>query len=176
MLHSRYFLGTRSQLTFFFSDFFPDEEISLPPMTDVPPRQAGELQVTNVRPCSQPHLHNPGMPLPPTPEQHGRASARFLREWERRLHGPGAGAKNQPHYNEALRAGASELTMRLLPCDLFPNGYRYASDPWRRAQRRAPLLVHNNWIKGHEAKVARFRKWGMWQGELANRTQLLGST
>ena len=97
--------------------------------------------------------------------QHGRASAAFLDEWERRLHGPGAGAKNQPHYNEALRTKASGLTLRLLPCDLFPNGFRYASEPWRRAQSRAPVLVHNNWIKGHDAKVARFQRWGMWRAE-----------
>ena len=24
------------------------------------------------------------------------------------------------------------------------------------------MLVHNNWIKGHAAKRARFREWGMW--------------
>ena len=54
--------------------------------------------------------------------------------------------------------------MQLMPCDLFPNGYRYASEAWRSAQRRTPLLVHNNWIVGHEAKLGRFRSWGMWLG------------
>ena len=87
--------------------------------------------------------------------RHGDAALGFLREWERRLRAPAAGAKNQPHYNEALRAfGCSatadpqacsnRLSVRILPCDLFPNGYRYASEAWRHAQRRKPLAVHNN--------------------------------
>ena len=96
--------------------------------------------------------------------QHGDAALAFLRDWERRLATPGAGAKNQPHYNDALRAADATLDLRLLPCDLFPNGYRYASEAWRRAQARdrRPVLVHNNWIKGHEAKLARFKEWRMW--------------
>ena len=55
------------------------------------------------------------------------------------------------------------VAVSLLPCDLFPNGYRYASESWRRAQRRPPLAVHNNWIKGHAAKLARFKEWGLWR-------------
>ena len=99
--------------------------------------------------------------------QHGNAALAFLREWENRLAKPGAGAKNQPHYNEALRTSSSGLSVQLLPCDLFPNGYRYASHAWRRAQGegRRPVLVHNNWIKGHEAKLSRFKEWGMWMAE-----------
>ena len=23
-------------------------------------------------------------------------------------------------------------------------------------------MVHNNWIKGHAAKLERFQRWGMW--------------
>ncbi len=58
--------------------------------------------------------------------------------------------------------------MQLLPCDAFPNGYRYASEVWRAAQRRAPpVLVHNNWLKSPRDKVARFRAWGMWRGDEA---------
>ena len=33
----------------------------------------------------------------------GDAAVAFLSDWERRLRAPGAGAKNQPHYNEALQ-------------------------------------------------------------------------
>jgi len=102
----------------------------------------------------------------------------FLREWERRLATPNAGAKNQPHYNEALRAiseegvdkgGGGSLRVWLLPCELFPNGFRYASVVWRRAQRRSPVAVHNNWIKGLEAKEQRFRAWGMWNASASQR-------
>lgn len=76
----------------------------------------------------------------------GDAAVAFLGDWERRLRAPRAGAKNQPHYNEALRAAAA-LRVRLLPCELFPNGFRYASEAWRRAQQRVPVAVHNNWVR-----------------------------
>ena len=101
----------------------------------------------------------------------GDAAVAFLSDWERRLRAPGAGAKNQPHYNEALQKASvgGALSVRLLPCELFPNGFRYASDAWRRAQSRKPVAVHNNWIKGHEAKLERFKRWGLWHGDL-NRT------
>ena len=101
--------------------------------------------------------------------QRWEAALAFLRDWERRLRSPGAGAKNQPHYNEALRAAtlqlAAPLRVQLLSCELFPNGFRYSSDAWRRANRRPPVLVHNNWIKGSEAKLERFQRWGLWLGE-----------
>ena len=92
----------------------------------------------------------------------GEPALRFLDAWERLLRAPGAGAKNQPHYNAAVRA--TGLPLRVLPCDLFPNGFRYADEAWRRAQRRAPVMVHNNWIKGHAAKLERFTRWHIWFG------------
>ena len=75
--------------------------------------------------------------------EHSAAALSFLHDWERRLRAPGAGAKNQPHYNEALRA-SPQMRVHVLPCDLFPNGFRYANGAWRRAQRRAPIAVHNS--------------------------------
>ena len=102
--------------------------------------------------------------------QQGSASLAFLRDWERRLRAPGAGAKNQPHYNEALRAHRHTLPVRVLPCDLFPNGYRYSSATWRAAQRRSPVLVHANWLKGSRAKHERLREWGLWRGDENNGT------
>ena len=104
--------------------------------------------------------------------QPGHAALDVLHDWEKRLRTPGAGAKNQPHYNGALHDSPT-LRVRTLPCDLFPNGYRYASDAWRQVQQRRPVLVHNNWIKGSDAKLRRFREWGMWlaDGDIAtNRT------
>ena len=84
---------------------------------------------------------------------------------------PLSAVRGKKALGEALRAAAAggALSVRLLPCALFPNGFRYASDAWRHAQSRTPVLVHNNWIKGHEAKLERFKRWGLWHGE-ANRT------
>ena len=89
------------------------------------------------------------------------ATVALARDWEARVRAPGAGKKNQPHFNDAIEA-ARNVTAVLLPCAAFPNGYRYASHAWRRAQPQPPVLVHNNWIKGHAAKLERFREWGMW--------------
>ena len=89
------------------------------------------------------------------------ATVALVRDWEARVRAPGAGRKNQPHFNDAIEA-ARNVTTVLLPCASFPNGYRYASHAWRRAQPQPPVLVHNNWIKGHAAKLERFREWGMW--------------
>ena len=102
-------------------------------------------------------------------------------DWERRVNALNAGQKNQPHFNAALDA-ARNVHVALLPCAQFPNGARYASPAWRRAQLthpqlahpqlahpqapqqdQGPVLVHNNWIKGHAAKRARFREWGLWR-------------
>ena len=92
-------------------------------------------------------------------------------DWDRRVNALNAGQKNQPHFNAALDA-ARNVHVALLPCAQFPNGARYASPAWRRAQLahpqapqqdRGPVLVHNNWIKGHPAKRARFSEWGLWR-------------
>ena len=101
--------------------------------------------------------------------QHGVSATAFLQDWERRLRAPGAGAKNQPHYNEAISAAATSLSVRTLPCDLFPNGYRYGRAQWRSAQRRKPVLVHANWLKGAATKQQHLQAWGLWLG--ANATQ-----
>ena len=65
--------------------------------------------------------------------QPGNASLAFLDSWAERLARKRAGAKNQPHFNAAIEE-TSSLTSDVLPCDLFPNGYRYASEKWRAAQ------------------------------------------
>ena len=99
----------------------------------------------------------------------------MLLAWEQRLHNPqgpiGNHLKNQPHFNAALRD--ANLRVTLLPCNLFPNGYRYASEKWRAAQLWLngepwrPVSVHNNWIKGAAAKLRRFVEWGLWDNVTA---------
>ena len=87
-------------------------------------------------------------------------------DWGQRVNALNAGQKNQPHFNAALDA-ARNVHVALLPCAQFPNGVRYASPAWRLAQlahqQARTVLVHNNWIKGHAAKRARFREWGLWR-------------
>ena len=101
--------------------------------------------------------------------QSSRAALQFLRDWERRLQGPDAGAKNQPHYNAALRAVAPSLRVEVMACDLFPNGYRYSSTRWRAAQNRTPIAVHANWIKGSTLKQQHLRSRGLWRTSFTSR-------
>ena len=97
--------------------------------------------------------------------QPGNASLDFVDTWAERLANKQAGAKNQPHYNAAL--AQSNLSASVLPCDLFPNGYRYASEVWRKAQGRPPVMVHNNWIVSALKKRKRFKEWGLWRPTLS---------
>eukprot|EP00057_Strongylocentrotus_purpuratus_P003626 XP_003727023.1 PREDICTED: uncharacterized protein LOC100888971 isoform X1 [Strongylocentrotus purpuratus] len=46
---------------------------------------------------------------------------------------------------------------------LFPSGRLYFDPDWREANKDTEqVMVHNNWIKGHDRKVERFRNEGLW--------------
>ena len=49
-----------------------------------------------------------------------------------------------------------------LPFDLFPNGALFFDSEWRSKQTRAPVIMHNNFIVGHDVKKARFEQHGLW--------------
>ena len=128
--------------------------------------------------------------------QPGNASLDFVDAWAERLANKQAGAKNQPHYNAALaqsNLSASVLPCDLFPngtqvastrgtrgtrleavairLDLQTAhrlaGYRYASEAWRKAQGRPPVMVHNNWIVSALKKRKRFKEWGLWRPTLS---------
>jgi rhamnogalacturonan II specific xylosyltransferase len=85
-------------------------------------------------------------------------TASLLRNW----------AWNQPRFNELLHKNP----IKLCPLDqtLFPSGATFfgeeANGPPRpgltATQRRSAIVVHNNFIGGHDAKVTRFKEHGLW--------------
>ena len=67
---------------------------------------------------------------------------------------------NQPVFNKILKAN-KVVTRRGLPIGRYPNGQMYFSDMDTKARARV-FVVHNNWIAGHDAKLARFKQHKLW--------------
>lgn len=44
----------------------------------------------------------------------------------------------------------------------FPNGKRYFDNVNTVYKNKTPKMVHNNWIKGLDNKVKRFKKHNLW--------------
>lgn len=58
------------------------------------------------------------------------------------------------------------MRLAIIPHDVFPAGrdlfdHPYVED-YTRTYHAETLIIHNNWIKGHEAKLARFREYHLW--------------
>ena len=53
------------------------------------------------------------------------------------------------------------INSKLLPKDLFFSGNEF-SKVTNITVRDGAVVVHNNWIVGYEAKIERFRAWGLW--------------
>ena len=65
----------------------------------------------------------------------------------------------QPLFNEFLH----QITLvrhQALPATEFPSGQRYFSDGYD--ERNAAVVVHNNYILGHDPKVFRFKEQKLW--------------
>ncbi len=70
--------------------------------------------------------------------------------------------KNQKSERDRRRPG-----WRLLSTKEFPSGAYLFSKNWIIAQeegkREVPIIVHNNYLVGHETKVQRFKMFGLWR-------------
>ena len=67
----------------------------------------------------------------------------------------------QPALNYVLRHTAG-VRYRLLPRALYANGNAYFVHADWPSAGKLPVLVHNNWLAGFEAKRQRFVDHGMW--------------
>ncbi|XP_071943566.1 uncharacterized protein [Antedon mediterranea] len=56
---------------------------------------------------------------------------------------------------------SSTLKRKVLNSDEFPNGQLFFNDS-RIAYRNEAVVVHNNWVIGHDIKVERFKKTELW--------------
>jgi hypothetical protein len=66
---------------------------------------------------------------------------------------------DQPYINEIIPK--SNIRVAALPVYQFPSGREYFRQ-FSQENRTKAVIVHNNWIKGHAAKRARFLKFNLW--------------
>jgi hypothetical protein len=86
--------------------------------------------------------------------RHNNRTLELLRRWDRALETP---QLNQPVFNRLLEPG---IAVQPLSRSRFPSGNLYFStDP--RYHSHA-IVVHNNFIQGKSAKIARFKHAGLW--------------
>tara|TARA_A100001015_G_scaffold28367_2_gene31516 strand:+ start:1786 stop:6273 length:4488 start_codon:yes stop_codon:yes gene_type:complete len=79
----------------------------------------------------------------------------FFKDWQSLQ--KGGKERNQHGFNDLLRAH-KKMRQKLLPEKAFPAGHMY----FDRGQREGVVVVHNNFIIGHDAKVARFKAHNLW--------------
>lgn len=53
------------------------------------------------------------------------------------------------------------LKSTVIPFNIFPDGKWY-DIPEEERKQTDPVLIHNNWIIGNQAKMDRLKKWGHW--------------
>ena len=81
--------------------------------------------------------------------------------WQRQNVDPRIG--EQPALNYVLRRSSPPARYLVLPRELYPNGNAYfARRIWPRSSRALPIIIHNNWLAGAEAKRQRFIDHGLW--------------
>ena len=81
----------------------------------------------------------------------------FMKMWQTALQ---AAQLNQPVFNSILYK-QSKVYHQPLPKPEFPNGREFF-DQYSSDQRDQTVVVHNNYIVGHDPKKARFEKHSIW--------------
>ena len=62
-----------------------------------------------------------------------------------------------------IKKPVPEISFKVLDIHKFVSGRHYFNETWRRENPSfKPVVLHNNWIKGHDVKVERFKELGMW--------------
>jgi len=97
------------------------------------------------------------------------ASLQLMKAWDQALQTP---QLNQPVFNDLLKKAAKRGRLRHapLPMDRFPHGGRYFTEinyknftsHRNKACNNMTVVVHNNYIVGHENKRQRFQQYGLW--------------
>ena len=76
---------------------------------------------------------------------------------------------NQASFNDVVRyyqrIPRVKATVVYLPVALFTNGAMYFNADWRRRHPAGHVIVHNNFIVGHDAKKKRFVELQLWRPE-----------
>ncbi|XP_033624314.1 UDP-D-xylose:L-fucose alpha-1,3-D-xylosyltransferase 1-like isoform X2 [Asterias rubens] len=86
----------------------------------------------------------------------------FVKEWIRFMANDKTMKPDQVVMNIMIRRKViAGLKLRVLDSNKFPNGKLFFDDEWRK-DKKDFVVVHNNWIVGHDPKVERFRNCSMW--------------
>ena len=97
------------------------------------------------------------MALRPTP-----ATVEALKDWNTQLQTP---QLNQPIFNTVMKRQKRHhgLVVKELPHREFPHGGLYFRPTYTPAQRDQAVVVHNNYIVGHDAKKKRWKTAKLWK-------------
>ena len=91
------------------------------------------------------------------------ATINFLKQWvaqiERKPSIPDQELLNDLLSIESIR---TSLKILLLNPKQFPNGQDFFNDDRKNETILKPVVVHNNWIKGRDVKIKRFKEHNMW--------------
>ncbi|KAJ4838006.1 UDP-D-xylose:L-fucose alpha-1,3-D-xylosyltransferase mgp4 [Turnera subulata] len=72
-------------------------------------------------------------------------------------------ASDQPAFNWALNKTAGQVDLYLLPQAAFPTGGLYFTNKtWVEETKGKHIIIHNNYIRGFDNKMKRFRDYGLW--------------
>jgi len=70
---------------------------------------------------------------------------------------------------ESKAVQSLNINRGVLPISIFPPGDMYFEEGessehhWDQSMRDHVAIAHNNWVIGHENKIARFKKFGLWK-------------
>ena len=86
----------------------------------------------------------------------------FLREWIDFMTTDKSLKPDQKVMNDLMKKKKIPgLNVKILDSANFPNGKLFFNEKWR-GDKKEIVVVHNNWIVGHDTKVERFKSCGMW--------------
>lgn len=83
------------------------------------------------------------------------------------------GASNLVLFERLFRPGIEALTIGVLDQPHFPTGALHFVANYSRTLGVQPVLVHNNYLIGHEQKIERFVEAGMWFMNLSDSADTL---
>ncbi|CAI7905478.1 unnamed protein product, partial [Closterium sp. NIES-53] len=71
----------------------------------------------------------------------------------------------QRYLNQLLGKRRNKVQVRGLDMLKFPNGKEFFVQRAPQQAEVAPVVIHNNYIKGKKAKIQRFKEFGLWRAD-----------
>ncbi|XP_060601222.1 uncharacterized protein LOC132754583 [Ruditapes philippinarum] len=93
--------------------------------------------------------------------QNSAKSRKLILAWKQILERQDKKEVDQVVLNRLLIQKFSNLSVKILDPDMFASGKRFFQDQ-NYKQRQHVVVVHNNFIIGHDNKLARFKNFNLW--------------